>query len=805
MDSRKARITNKKVELAWSLAKTEEAQYAAAQKERTELGKKVEMNDSKISNLLKKQKHMKQEKKEIEGEIQNLAKQAIPEGFNEMKKVMQEKREEARKAKREMQEVKSKMEKARRTVSNLQAEIERQEKSGTDEFKQRMAERNEAMKILEQEIGANNDQIRTHQTHLSNLDNDYEALTNERNEFKAGLNKIRNEVRTKESELRKIRSEKGNKMVLFGENMPRFLAEIKKAKFHRQPIGPIGSEIQLKPGISKEEAQLVEAEIQQLLPGFIVENFEDHRVLNGIQNKLKTNFPVISTKFLDTKHDISNGKCKSDYPTMFDLIECPNVVVSNCLIDQKKLERVIVIPSDEEAQNLLKSRASVPQNLLHAMTHSFTQLHPAPKYRSYAMPVPGNKKQVLSCSVDDMIEELELQVGEKKEELKRHEEKDNAFETRFQQTEGERRKAARAINDIKATLKHKNFELSKLKTEAETETPPDIEALVEDREKYQETAEEHAKVLEEKTDLYRSSEEKSEKAKQEVDTMKTEQEKRLSRMDPLKEQLEVTEKAIVDNEKERDYAMNKKEDYLRRFRSSKADEDQKEAKMREKTQDAMKYGAERPEVIGESDKLVKEICSLQHEIMKSKKITDSKEDVITKLEDLQKHLRSVREKVDQLEDHTNHLNRMIEKRKRGFHCIQNSLARITQMNFSIRLDARSYSGEIKIDYEKFKLELTVNPEGNSEEKRRDMRTLSGGEKSYSTISLILSLWDLMQPPFRILDEFDVFMDMINRRIALDQIISYARESKNFQYIFLTPLNTSNIQTGKELSIVRLEK
>ena len=57
---------------------------------------------------------------------------------------------------------------------------------------------------------------------------------------------------------------------------------------------------------------------------------------------------------------------------------------------------------------------------------------------------------------------------------------------------------------------------------------------------------------------------------------------------------------------------------------------------------------------------------------------------------------------------------------------------------------------------------------------RDMKTLSGGEKSYSTISLVLALWSQIQPPFRILDEFDVFMDSINRRIALDQIINYAK-------------------------------
>ncbi len=57
-----------------------------------------------------------------------------------------------------------------------------------------------------------------------------------------------------------------------------------------------------------------------------------------------------------------------------------------------------------------------------------------------------------------------------------------------------------------------------------------------------------------------------------------------------------------------------------------------------------------------------------------------------------------------------------------------------------------------------------------------MRTLSGGEKSYSTVSLILALWEVMSPPFRFLDEFDVFMDAVNRRLALEQIKDYALRS-----------------------------
>lgn len=53
--------------------------------------------------------------------------------------------------------------------------------------------------------------------------------------------------------------------------------------------------------------------------------------------------------------------------------------------------------------------------------------------------------------------------------------------------------------------------------------------------------------------------------------------------------------------------------------------------------------------------------------------------------------------------------------------------------------------------------LKVKPPGQENDSVNDMRSLSGGERSFSTVCFILSLWEITESPFRCLDEFDVYM------------------------------------------------
>lgn len=93
----------------------------------------------------------------------------------------------------------------------------------------------------------------------------------------------------------------------------------------------------------------------------------------------------------------------------------------------------------------------------------------------------------------------------------------------------------------------------------------------------------------------------------------------------------------------------------------------------------------------------------------------------------------------------------------------------------------------------------------------DARTLSGGERSIATLALLLAMGRNVFTPFRVMDEFDVFMDATARSIAIKQLVYDSRQpctrGKRKQCIFLTPLNISSIPDAPDLrrTEVRIDK
>lgn len=56
-----------------------------------------------------------------------------------------------------------------------------------------------------------------------------------------------------------------------------------------------------------------------------------------------------------------------------------------------------------------------------------------------------------------------------------------------------------------------------------------------------------------------------------------------------------------------------------------------------------------------------------------------------------------------------------------------------------------------------------------------------------------------------MDEYDVFLDAVARKITLEQLLQYsiAPEQKGRQFIVVTPLNLDGIGTNAKVKIIRM--
>lgn len=120
------------------------------------------------------------------------------------------------------------------------------------------------------------------------------------------------------------------------------------------------------------------------------------------------------------------------------------------------------------------------------------------------------------------------------------------------------------------------------------------------------------------------------------------------------------------------------------------------------------------------------------------------------------------------------------------------------LDFNGRLTRKGHAGNLDFNHREEKLSLQVvrNSQDAHAAGTTDARNLSGGERSFTTLAFQLSMWEFMETPFRVLDEFDVFMDDTYRKIAVDALLELTSTQQHRQFIFLTPQDMHPFLKGR---------
>jgi len=179
------------------------------------------------------------------------------------------------------------------------------------------------------------------------------------------------------------------------------------------------------------------------------------------------------------------------------------------------------------------------------------------------------------------------------------------------------------------------------------------------------------------------------------------------------------------------------------------------------------------------------------------------EEIVEKYQQVLKRYQETKELIGQNQRFLRTIEREMESGARRYEKFQNFLSDRACWYFNMLLSQRGYVGKMKINHEKETIAIHVNVENATGSKKQKPKSLSAGERSFTAICFNMALWNAMEAPFSCLDEYDIYMDMLNRRISMDLLMRVAKEQRNRQFILGTSQDMSNVADNSQVKVIKL--
>ena len=161
-------------------------------------------------------------------------------------------------------------------------------------------------------------------------------------------------------------------------------------------------------------------------------------------------------------------------------------------------------------------------------------------------------------------------------------------------------------------------------------------------------------------------------------------------------------------------------------------------------------------------------------------------------------------KCEEIENIKSMLQDDIRDRRTRWKQFRAHISDMTSTKFDEILNKKGSCGDIEFDHKNEELDLIFQKDSRDQNsQQRDVKALSGGERSFTTIALLLALGESLETPFRVLDEFDVFLDPVSRKLVIESLIMMAKSMNHRQFIFITPQDVSNVETDPMLKVLKM--
>ena len=609
--------------------------------------------------------------------------------------------------------------------------------------------------------------------------------------------------RSREQELIKARQDANNR---YGSGMANLMNRIKQTRFQQPVYGPVGRFIHVKEEY-KEWIPALEMFLDRLLSSVIVaQGTTDGQTVRRMIKQLGVfGCNVIEVDYRGDLVLDPHLMIDKKYLTFLDIVDFDLTVVKKAVIMQSGLERRILCENRQEVQGITGTGVNqrTPKN-----SHSFVLKNGDTvrivQGRSSYISNVKRPNGVLQPSIDTVLEQLQVTL---QEDVRQYQQLQVAEEA----VKRERNQVAEKLSSFNASLKKENRKLDELGRHiGAMQRKLDVLIAEDDESELVGLREQQQQVEETIT----HTETEVRQVDSELVTLKAQREAQEALMGPLNERRETLRKRIADTQMKARQARSRVDVATERIKleahiqKSNDGLERLDANKREKEE----IVRQKKMIVAESVKVLKEETRVKEKLNKRSceaELRKYKADLNSALQqlgvqDLDKLNRSYEEKqaafkrssdeYEAVKEEGLEMERLDKRQRLSYSQLRNEAQQQICLRFTQFLSQRKAEGIVSIDHQSKEVSLKVKMDSYNEvaaSQVSNIRVLSGGEKSFVTLSLIMATAHIIESPFFIMDEFDVFMDEANRHVSLMTIIQTAREEKK-QFIFITPHNLETV-------------
>ncbi|KAE9977573.1 hypothetical protein BLS_001282 [Venturia inaequalis] len=703
---------------------------------------------------------------------------------------------------------------SKRKVANLRRQIEEELEKRANADDGRHGE-------LAAEIQAAEDEFvqlkERQQAHTGNRDQLQQAVFRAQNLAKQASEPVTdftNKIRACEKTLNELTRSNGSWQDGFDRSLPALLREIEQGRrqFAVMPVGPIGRHVSL---LEAAWSSVLEKSFGGALNGFIVTSIDDQRTLTRMFRKVK--YPgQVYTLTKTNPIDTSGNEPPQDYKTWLRVLKFDNELARNQLIIGQAIDQTVLAATQEEGAAIaLMGQAEAHRQKIRQVftlhgrngggirfgwTQSGNQTQ-APIERWSGRPRMQTDKEARVAMERQNLANLKQDSAQAEAG---HREARNRAHTAQQDLV----RHDRAVRDFVVQLQRQEEKVNQLKDQLEEATPQT--GLLDSYREELKSAESDEEILSnqfqdfviEKRKLNAQGRELKDKLN-EIDKELELAEQDVRNVQARHDDLERKRYNLL---LEKNRAVQAAEDAQTRLRGLQNRRQELQDELQSATAQAGEHSERVPLDRGKSTKDFENALKvLLKTIEDAKKINGgSREELVEHHATKQAEFQKVEAVYVELGKTLDALAKTLKTRRIRWHKFRKYMSIGARNQFTYLLTERQFRGHLTLDHDKKLLHMAIEPDKTKESGAgRKTTTLSGGEKSFSTICLLLSIWEAMGSPIRCLDEFDVFMDQVNRDVSMRMLIDTARSSTSRQFVFITPQAMGSITSCDDVKIIKM--